>query len=352
MRIVHLSCVAPPDIGGIGQVAFKEVEFLRTRGHEASQISLTTHAGFRFGNSGSIHALEHFVRDADAVHLHYPFYGTAGAAADLKRRGVIKKLAITLHMDATARGLKGLFFSAHRFLFQTKILSSADALIVSSRDYARHSSYRNFAEKTIDLPFGVDEKTFSPGPGNRARFGLREDQPVALFVGGMDTAHAFKGVDVLLKAMARLRDVQLLLVGDGNLRNKFEALSVSLGIADRCKFAGKVDSASLLASYRSADALVLPSVSVAEAFGLVAIEAQACGVPAIVSDLPGVRTTIADGETGILVPVGDEPALAQAILKFTAEQKIETARRCRERVLENFTWSKHAEKLESIYCSL
>lgn len=354
MRVIHLSCIAPPDIGGIGRVAAKETALLVDRGVDAHHVSLTTHAGFRFGNAGSVHALDHFVRDADVVHLHYPFYGTAGAVARLKRRNVIKHLVITLHMDATAGGIKGAIFGVHRALFQDKILSAADALIVSSRDYARHSSYRRIAERAVELPFGVDERVFSPGRGNRGRFGLSDEQPVVVFVGGMDTAHAFKGVDVLLGAIARLKDIQVLLVGDGNMRKRYEARAAELGIGERCRFAGKLDESGLVAAYRSANVLAMPSTSAAEAFGLVAIEAQSCGIPVVASDLPGVRTAVADGETGRLVPVGDEAALAQALMRYASDAAFSApqAKRARERVLASFTWSAHMDKLMEVYRSL
>lgn len=354
MRVIHLSCTAPPDIGGIGRVAAKEVALLNAQGIEAYQVSLSTHAGFRFGNAGSIHALEHFVRDTDIVHLHYPFYGTAGAVARLKRKGVIKKLVMTVHMDATAGGLRGLVFDFHRRFFQDQILSTADALLVSSRDYARHSSYRSVAETAIELPFGVDEQLFSPGVGDPVRFGLSPEKPVVLFVGGMDTAHAFKGVEVLLRAMGRLNGVQLLLVGEGDRRKTYEAQSVALGIAERCHFVGKLGEEMLAFAYRSADVLVLPSTSAAEAFGLVAIEAQACGIPVVASNLPGVRTAVANGETGLLVPPGQEGELAQALSRVIFDEGTAhaMAQRARARVLERFTWTAHMDGLIQTYRSL
>jgi glycosyltransferase involved in cell wall biosynthesis len=354
MRVIHLSCVAPPDIGGIGRVAAKEVALLKEHDIDAHHVSLTTHAGFRFGNAGSVHALDHFVRDADIVHLHYPFYGTAGAVARLKRNGTIKRLVITLHMDATAGGPKGAIFELHRKLFQDKTLSVADMLIVSSRDYARHSSYRRVAERAVELPFGVDEKLFSPGRGNRARFNLSEDKPVVLFVGGMDKAHDFKGIDILLAAIARLKDVQLLLIGEGGMRKEYASRADTLGIGGRSMFAGKLAEANLVTAYRSADVLALPSTSAAEAFGLVAVEAQSCGIPVVASDLPGVRTVVADHETGILVPPKDEAALAQALLRLTSDRATaeRMSRQARERVLERFTWSAHMVKLEELYASL
>lgn len=354
MRIIHFSCIAPPDIGGIGRVAAMEVASLVERGVDAHLVSLTTHAAFRFGNAGSIHAVEHLVRDADIVHLHYPFYGTAGTLARLRREGTIKRLVVTLHMDATSRGPKGWLFDLYRAAFQPKILASADALLVSSKDYAAHSSFASVADKAIELPFGVDEVRFSPGPSDRSRFGLSDSIPVILFVGGMDRAHAFKGVDVLLRAAVKVPDAHLLLVGDGKLRKSYERLASDLGIVSRCHFAGSVKDDGLVAAYRSADVLAFPSTSAAEAFGLVAVEAQACGIPVVASNLPGVRTVVADGETGFFVPVRDVDALADRLNRILkdADVRRKMGESARQRVLDKFTWTKHMDGLMKVYSDL
>ncbi|MFH1078417.1 MAG: glycosyltransferase family 4 protein [Patescibacteria group bacterium] len=354
MRIIHFSCVGPPQVGGIGRVASLEVASLVERGHDAHLVSLSTHAAFRFGNAGSIHGVEHFVADADVVHLHYPFYGTAGTLARLRRSGVIKRLVMTLHMDATAHGPKGWIFDAYRKLFQPKILAAADALLVSSKDYASHSSYAPIALNAIELPFGVDEARFSPGPSDRDRFGLPADVPVVLFVGGMDKAHAFKGVDILLRAAVRIPEAHLLLVGEGALKASYQKLAVKLGVASSCHFAGSVEDDGLVAAYRSADVFAFPSTSAAEAFGLVAVEAQACGVPVVASDLPGVRTVVADGQTGFLIPVGDVAALADGLSKILKDTNLRQrmGEVARQRVIERFTWTKHMDGLEEVYSNI
>jgi glycosyltransferase involved in cell wall biosynthesis len=355
MRIIHLSCVSPPEIGGIGKVAAKEVAELSELGHDAHLASLTTHAGFRIGNAGRIYALDHIVRDADVVHLHYPFYGTAGLIARMRKRGDIKKLIMTCHMDATAIGLKGKTFEIHRKFFQDKTLKAADAILVSSRDYAEHSSFASVADHVIELPFGVDEDRFIPLVGaGLPRPGSENRAPTILFVGGMDKAHAFKGVDILLRAIEKISNVELVLVGDGDLKKSYEKLANDLGIEKRCNFVGKLDEKELIAKYQSVDLLVLPSLSGAEAFGLVALEAQSCGTPVVASDLPGVRTVVSNNETGILVPPSDVQALSGAISRLINddELRLRMGENARRRVLEKFTWKKHMEGLMKVYTQL
>ena len=359
MKIVHLSCVTPPEIGGIGRVAFQEVEGLKKRGVDASLVApgrVPTY--WSVGNAAALHynTLQACVCDADIVHLHYPFYGTAGMVARLRSKGIIKRLVITLHMDATADGLKGFYFNLHRRIAQPRILQTADALLVSSLDYARHSSFAPIcardasalggADRCIELPFGVDEKLFSPVSR------LPSPVPRLLFVGGMDRAHAFKGIEILLRALTHLpTNVACTLVGDGDLRPSYEKLAKNLGIADRVTFRGRISDDELPDVYRGADIFVFPSTSGAEAFGLAALEAQACGVPVVASDLPGVRIIVVQGETGFRVSPGDADALAERLKYLLNHHDVRLAmgKRARERVLERFTWSKHLDGLMDVY---
>ncbi|MEO5927965.1 MAG: glycosyltransferase family 4 protein [Patescibacteria group bacterium] len=346
-----MSCIAPPEVGGIGRVASIEVEQLQARGIDAHLASLTTHTGFRVGNAGRIYALDHLVREQDVVHLHYPFFGTAELLPALKARGLFKRLVITLHMDATAAGWKGSIFSMYRSREQKKILESADVLIAASRDYTAHSSFAPYASRVKELPFGVDEARFSPGPSDRGRFGILSDVPLILFVGGMDKAHDFKGVKELLEALVGVPDAHLLLIGDGELRKGYEARAKELKIAARCHFVGKVDEDGLIAANRSADVLAFPSTSGAEAFGLVAVEAQACGIPVVASNLPGVRTVVQDGKTGMLVKPGDVTSLREALVGLLSDpvRRKEMGAAARERVLEHYTWTKHIDGLMEMY---
>lgn len=352
MRILHLVCVSPPDVGGMGAVAAHEVAMLRECTIDAGIISLTTHALIRIGNVGLIRSLDRLVRSADIVHLHYPFYGVAGRVAALKRKGHIKKLIMTLHMDATAPGWKGKIFDLHRKWWQSEIVDTADALIVSSRDYAEHSSFRTIASRVIEIPFGVNETTFIPGSVASDRFGIPSDANVVLFVGGMDTAHAFKGVDVLLRSLARLPATAWgVFVGDGNLRSQYEKVANELGLQRRVRFLGRVSEMDLPDVYRLAKVVACPSISGAEAFGLVAVEAMACGIPVVASALPGVRTVVDNEVTGYVIPPKDVFALTARLQCLLEHPELRTrlGRAGRERVLARYTWGRHMDGLLSVY---
>lgn len=364
MRIIHLACVAPPEIGGIGAVAFKEVASLRARGVDARLIAPAgketieksfverIEPVFRLGNASYL-PLDDRLASADIVHLHYPFYGTM---EPFLLGAIHQPIVVTFHMDARASGLKGFLFQLHRTFLQSFLLSRASKVLVSSFDYARHSSlapwFKKHADRVTELPFGIDHDFFTPGPSVRNRFQLPESAPVILFVGGLDRAHAFKGVDVLLSAFA-LTDASthLLLIGAGDLRPKFEERVRYSGMANRVHFLGKADQTVLRDAYRSADVCVLPSTNQAEAFGLVLLEAQSCGTPVIASDLPGVRTAVMHGETGLLVPPRDANALSLAFTQLFADpgRIRRMGERARERVVASFSWDKHVDQLLGVY---
>ncbi|MDQ7815005.1 MAG: glycosyltransferase family 4 protein [Patescibacteria group bacterium] len=367
MKIIHLSCVAPPQVGGIGKVAAKEVEFLRQRGIEADLFSAgmpSFPALWRYGNTAVANpwGLKKLIKGYDIVHLHFPFYGTAEVLAILKILGAKQRVVMTLHMDAQVETKRNWILGVNRMFFQPWVVGSADALLCSSLDYIKHSSYKKFvgSARLHELPFGVDEERFTPiddvlRAECRERFGIPENFKVVSFVGGMDRPHAFKGVDVLLKAFAELpQDTFCLLCGEGELRSGYEKLAHEIGVSERVKFVGRVEEPDLPDVYRAGDVFAFPSTSGAEAFGLVAVEAQACGIPVVASDLPGVRTVVEDKVTGFLSPPGDAQELA-AHLRLLLENpgmRDEMGKAARQKVLEKFTWKRHIDGLVEVYTSL
>lgn len=338
MRVLHIACVAPPEIGGIGQVALREVIDLRAHGVDARLVAPELppdhHAekaladydrsfvhrlptALRWGNASLLEGWWELAKNADVIHLHYPYYGFTEQL--LFANIDLPPIVITYHMDAMAKKTtKGKIFALHRFFLQNRILRMAKKVLVSSFDYARNASVSSFFRRDPDrfqeLPFGIDTVRFSPGADERARLMIGEQDPTVLFVGGLDSAHTFKGLSVLFDAFLKLDPAaHLVIVGDGDKRADFEAEAQAKGIAPRVHFMGRVSAEELVPLYRSADVFAFPSTSQAEAFGLVALEAQACGLPVVASDLPGVRTVVRDNETGLLVPPNDAEALAAAL---------------------------------------
>ena len=372
MRVVHLSCVAPPEIGGIGSVALREVAGLRARGIDARLMAPepkdtpgeSGERGFverlptwlRLGNGAIVRGLPRALTGADVVHLHYPFYGTAEQALWRKPRVPV---VVTFHMDAKPDGWFGPVTELHRGFVQPFLLNHASKVLVSSFDYAHRSSletwFTDHADRVIELPFGVDTDFFTPGPSARQRFMIPPDAFTLAFVGGLDRAHAFKGVPELLQAFSRLDPAaHLILVGDGDLRASYEDQARALNVFPRVHFLGRADNATLRDAYRSADVFAFPSTSGAEAFGLAALEAEACGLPVVASDLPGVRTVVQNGRTGLLVPPKNVEALTSALATIHADvsRRRLMGTEARQWAVVRFSWDRHIDGLLAVYRSV
>ena len=156
----------------------------------------------------------------------------------------------------------------------------------------------------------------------------------------------------MLRALADLPDVSAILVGTGELVPSYERLAVDLGLGRRVVFAGRVDKDALPAYYRAADLLVLPSETAGEAFGMVLLEAMACGRAVVASDLPGVRSVVSHGRDGLLVPPRNVDALGAAITevaRMPAEARMRMGLAGRAKVEREYDWARIGDLLESLY---
>jgi rhamnosyl/mannosyltransferase len=162
-----------------------------------------------------------------------------------------------------------------------------------------------------------------------------------LFVGQM---RGYKGVDWLIRAVAGRTEIELTLIGNGPQRAEFERLATTLG-ADNVRFLGRVSDEVLHAEYDRNDVVVLPSVTRAEAYGLVTLEGMAAGCVPVVSDLPGVRDLAED--VGIVVPPRDEVALREALLGLAIDdtRRKELGRLARRKA-EGLTWDQCVDQYE------
>ncbi|MFA6131262.1 MAG: glycosyltransferase family 4 protein [Patescibacteria group bacterium] len=315
MRIAHISCVYPPEAGGIGTVASTYVLALQAAGEEVVVFHpKNTRSIFSHGHAAVIPSLLWLLRGFDVLHLHYPFYG---ADIFVWMASVLWNipLVVTYHMKTKSSGWQGWFFELHRRFFEPFILKRARTILVSSKDYAASIGLKH--RHLVESPFWIDETVFTPqGKNRRPEFSAGGHRLLFIFVGGLDDAHYFKGMSVLLRAFARLsleRAWGAIIVGDGNLRKQYEEEARKFGLADRVTFVGRVSAEDLPVMYRSADVHLLPSIDRSEAFGMVTLEAGASGLPSLVSDLPGVRTLVMEGETGFILPPKDVEALAEKL---------------------------------------
>ncbi len=202
---------------------------------------------------------------------------------------------------------------------------------------------------------GVDAGKFTPASGDtgaddtgasslRMRYGLG-DAPVILSIARMVPR---KGFDLLIRAMPRILAAvpraQLVLGGEGPEQASLRTLARETGVDHAVRFIGRIAEGDLVDHYRMANVFAMPSRQGprdVEGFGIVLVEAGACGVPVVATRTGGIVDAVADGETGTLVPQEDVPALAEALIRFLGDpdEAVHTGKRARARVLEGLTWS-------------
>lgn len=371
VKIAQVVCTYPPYRGGMGRVAHEYTERLRARGYDVHVFTPRYQpvegdpkyvhrvpSPLHVGNAGVVPSLMRRLSGFDIVHLHYPFFGGAEPAIVGKALRPNQSLVMTYHHDPVVQGVRAAIYGAHRRLLFPWLVGRAEKILVSSREYAESSDLRDVPgalERVEVMPFGVDLERFRPGkePELRAQFGWRDDVPVFLFVGGLDPAHHFKGLPVLLKALEGLGSYpwRCAVVGDGALRASFEANARESELKDRVVFVGNASDEDLPRYYRMADVHCFPSTERAEAFGIVALEAAASGIPCVASDLPGVRGVVLNGETGLLVTPGDADELRKALLLMLEQVDLRhrLGEAARHRAEAEFAWDPLMSKLETVY---
>jgi glycosyltransferase involved in cell wall biosynthesis len=335
VRVAHFTATFPPYLGGAGTTAFNLAAGLSERGHDVEVFTggapgdappcgeATVHRldpVVAFGNAPVLRGLAG-ARDFDVLHVHHPFiFGTEAVLAG-RLRSRRAKLVVSYHNLLIGEGLRHLLFTGWENTVGRTLVRAADRVCAVSLAHARTVPYlcaleRRRPERLVEVPNGVDLARFTPdGPADdvRAEHGVPAEAPLAVWVGTLDRAHFFKRLDLMLDALGRPRadGVHLLVVGGGELLPECRAAAASAGLGDRVHFAGAVTHERLPRLLRAAGLLALSSDL--ESFGIVLIEAMACGLPVIATDLPGVRAVVDDGRTGLIVPRGDGEALAGAI---------------------------------------
>lgn len=202
-----------------------------------------------------------------------------------------------------------------------------DALISASRIWtiSRYSRDRACAANGLDpnlvkmLPCAIDGDKFTPGskqPELIEKYGLN-DAKVLMTVARLWSGDIYKGVDVTIRALPQIAQVfpkvKYLVIGRGDDQPRLAQLAQDLGVSDRVVFAGFVAPEQLIAHYRLADAYIMPSQ---EGFGIVYLEAMACGVPVLSGDDDGSADPLQDGKLGWRVPHRDPHALAGACIEI------------------------------------
>jgi glycosyltransferase involved in cell wall biosynthesis len=336
-RIAHLTATFPPYPGGAGNTCYRFAKGQAERGHHVEVFTAAVEGEAPDPGGAIVHRIDPVMaignapliprlarlESFDVVHLHYPFiFGSElTLLGRLRKRSRSAALIVHYKNRLLGKGARGLMFETYEHTVAPALIRAADRILVLSPDHARSVPYLARAlettpERVIEMPNGVDTETFSPGDdhtGLRDRLGIPAEAVVAAFVATLDRAHHFKRLDVAIEALARTRnrDIHIVVAGGGELLEGFRSQAAAAGVGGRVHFLGRVPHDELPAVLRASDLFVL-TTEPPESFGIVLIEAMACGLPAVATDYPGVRAVV-DGDTGILIPAGDSAAAAKAL---------------------------------------
>ncbi|NJK78821.1 MAG: glycosyltransferase family 1 protein [Chloroflexaceae bacterium] len=272
----------------------------------------------------------------DLIHSHYWISGEVALALRERWRVPVVQMFHTLGAmkNQVARSTEETETLA-RIAIERRLLQQVDTVIAATpldlQQMQKHYT-ADLAPTTI-IPPGVDTEHFTPHPQAKARacMGLALDQRYVLCIGRIEP---LKGMDALIEALALLHQsnplwretLQVLLVGGATEddpaawnteQHRLHTLRTTLGVARAVQFVGAVPHAALPDYYAAADVLAIPSHY--ESFGMVALEGMASGVPVVASAVGGLTYSITDGQSGLLVPPADPPALAAQIERLLTD---------------------------------
>jgi len=295
-------------------------------------------------------------RPVQVIHANYWLSGVVGHRL---KHDLDLPLVSTFHTLARVKAETGDAEPSRRVDAETEVVGCSDVILANSVEEVAQLERLYGAEPSrIEVvPPGVEHAFFSPGnrSGARQALGLG-DHPVMLFVGRIQP---LKGLDVAVGALARLGrpDAELVVVGgpsgaegDAELARVL-ALADQLGVRHRIRFVAPQPHHLLSTYYRAADVVLVPSRS--ESFGLVALEAAACGVPVVAAAVGGLRTLVQHGRTGLLVGERDPESFAAAARSLLDQPSL-AARLGQAAAVraEGYTWSTAAARLRRVYADL
>ena len=310
-------------------------------------------------------------RSYDLIHSHY--WLSAEVARTLAPRWRVPRIQMFHTLGHVKREVMDEDVDGEsdvRIAIEQRAIGESAAVVASSEIEAGELAdlYQAERAKVHVIPCGVDPDVFRPMRQADARDELGRDQceRIILFVGRIEQ---IKGIDVLLRALGLLlfrhpelrSDVCLLVVGgaldpddDAPETEKIAELRRLVHqhrMEANVSFVGSLDQATLAKYYAAADVCAVPSLT--ESFGLVALEAMACGTPVVGTRVGGLQTLIEDGESGLLVPAGDYQALAESIARVLSDPRLRMhlAHGARDRA-EHYTWRSVGERIEALYATI
>ena len=376
MRIVH--AIARLNVGGAALSVLELAAGQQRRGHEVVVIAGRIPPGEA--------SMEYVAEELDVPYLHLSsLQREVSARTDLATIGAVRRVLgerqpAVLHTHTAKAGTTGRLAAltvgrarpgcvVHTFhghvlsgyfdpvrerafrLIERGLAYTSDALIAVS-DEVRDDLVRFHVaprRKITVVPYGFDLDGRVRGDEvtraeKRAEAGVGPDDFVIGWAGRLT---AIKQPLDLVRSTAAIEGATLVIAGDGELRDEVESLAAELGVAERVRILGYVED--MGAWYSAFDAFLLTSLN--EGAPVVAIEAQAAGVPVVATDAGGTRTVVDDGETGYVVPIGDVAALAERLTRLRDDGALRSAlgRTAAARMRERFSTGRMVEDVERLY---
>ena len=348
LDILMVTSEAPPIVSGISTCIDRLEKGLTRRGHNVTvlssvQIPRVTVGEWRFSSfAAHWRNIARDLRDFDVVNLHGPiptisdiFLRQITGIPSYMRPPVVYTYHSPIDIKSASR-MSALYNQYHK-----KLAMRADRIVASSQYYA--SAHRTrYGPQVNAIPWGVDMPADGQ-PHPSAEPTTSGQKLRVLFVGQM---RQYKGVETLLAAVARQDWLELTLVGRGPELAKYQRLAKQLS-AD-VRFTGRLSDAELSAQYQANDVIVLPSVTHAEAFGLVLLEGMASGCVPVASDLPGVRDVASP--TGLVVNPGDAEALRNAFRQLAFEpERLQQLKQASWRAAQDHSWERCVSSYEQVF---
>ena len=360
LRVVQVGKYYPPHVGGIethlqalcdGLKESYDVQVFvagdRRRDVDSIVDGVTVHRlGIQFKIAGApvCPTMPWKIRrsGADLVHIHLP--NPAGVLA-LLASGYRGPLVATWHSDVIRQRRLAKMFEP----VQRRFLANCDALIATSPSYVESSpDLSRLRKRTVVIPYGIPVEEFCDPPAAALAIRSARSGPLLLAVGRLVY---YKGFEYLIRAMKQI-DATLLLIGDGPLLRSLQNLARELGVASRIEFLGEMQPREVVPYYHAVDLFVLPSIARSEAFGIVQLEAMACGTPVVNTNLAsGVPFASRDGVTGLTVEPASADALATAVNRLLGDPQLRSkyGEAARRRVESEFTIDVMVQRIRDLY---
>lgn len=343
------------------------VNAMSNRGHDVSLITMHDEEVNSFNDNVKIYNLP--IKNSLGYYMNFPFI-----------KNIIKKIKpdiVNTHYASGYGTLSRLVnftptllsvwgSDVFDFPYQNKMkkkiliknLKAATEIASTSHVMKKHTE--NFINNKIIhvTPFGIDLNKFRP---------IQELNKENINIGIVKTLTKKYGIKYLIKAVKLLlerlnsesllsikENIRLVIVGDGNESESLKNLANDLKIDNITEFVGRISYENVPDYLNSFDVFCVPSIYDSESFGVAAVEASACGLPVVASNVGGLPEVIEDGVTGYIVPPKSSEKIADKLydLVINKEKRNELGRNGRERVKRLYDWNKNVEKMENIYIDL